>query len=125
MMIQKTVLLVLLTIGNGVLVKNTQAQKEALPACLQKLVAAYPGQFKATSKNTIVWNDKTVMVFDDDIKNKSFQQLLDNADLEDQVCAMTYPRTNFTAPQKNSDPGRVRYEPFFKKMYGSTAQRQQ
>jgi hypothetical protein len=102
--------------------RQRQAGSDSKKACLQKLMKAYPGQFKKITGNAIVWNDNTEMVFDDGIAGKSFQQLLDNADLEDQVCAMSYPGNDFTVPQQNNDPGRIRYEPFFKKMYGSTAE---
>lgn len=95
---------------------------DTIPAGIKKILSAYPGQFKGASKNAIIWNDGATMTFDDGIRNKSFQQLLDNADLEDQVNAMPYPRDGFTAPQKDNDPGRVRYEPFFLKMYGRTEQ---
>jgi hypothetical protein len=101
---------------------HSDSRAVAVPAGLKKLLAAYPGMFKGATQNSIIWNDGTSMVFDDGVQNKSFQALLDNADLEDQVNAMPYPRNGFTEPKKNNDPGRVRYEPFFLKMYGSTEQ---
>jgi peptidoglycan L-alanyl-D-glutamate endopeptidase CwlK len=97
-----------------------ETNTDSLPACVQKLFTAYPGKFITATKNSIIWFDSTEMVFDDNKHHKSFQALLDSADLEDQVCSMKYPRDGFTQPKKNNDAGRVRYEPFFRKMYGST-----
>ena len=60
------------------------------------------------------------MLFDDGVV-KDVKSLLDAPDLEDQVCAMPYPTDAvFTAPKKNEDPGRVRFEAFFRKMYGNS-----
>ena len=95
---------------------------DSLPAGIKKLLAVYPGAFKGASKNALIWKDNTVMVFDDGIQNKSFQALLDSADLQDQVDAMRYPPGSIQKPQKNNDPGRARYEPFFLKMYGNSEQ---
>lgn len=91
-------------------------------ACIKKLMTAYPGKFIGATGNAVIWYDSTKMMFDDGKRNKSLKALLDSADLEDQVCAMTYPRDDFSAPEKNHDPGRIRYEPFFRKMYGNTKQ---
>ncbi len=78
---------------------------------------AYPKAIARTTKNAIVWADSTIMLFDDGRK-KSFVELLQNADLEDQL-SQPYPKF-FLKPSPNQDPARFRYEPFFKKMYGST-----
>ena len=93
-----------------------------VPACIKKLLAAYSDKFTGATDNAVIWYDNTKMVFDDGVRNKSFKALLDSADLEDQVCAMTYQRNDFSAPKKYDDPGRIRYEPFFRKMYGKTEQ---
>ncbi len=88
--------------------------------CLKKLLKAYPHTLIGVEKNAVIWADSTKMAFDDGMV-KSFQALLNKPDLEDQVCAMLYPQdTLFNAPKKNEDPGRVRFEPFFRKMYGNT-----
>lgn len=82
-------------------------------------VKAYPDQIVRISKNQMIWKDSTIMRFDDGQK-KTFAELLLNADLEDQL-TQKYPRTPQTkSPALNDDPGRFRYEPFFRKMYGAT-----
>ena len=80
---------------------------------------AYPDHIARVTKNQVIWKDSTVMTFDDGQK-KSFAELLQNADLEDQLI-QKYPLTTIHKPPvTNQDPGRFRYEPFFRKMYGNT-----
>ncbi|MEI7581136.1 M15 family metallopeptidase [Runella sp.] len=80
---------------------------------------AYPDHIARVTKNQIIWKDSTVMTFDDG-KKKPFADLLQNADLEDQLI-QKYPLiTIHKPPVTNQDPGRFRYEPFFRKMYGNT-----
>jgi len=85
---------------------------------LDKLVAAYPDFLASHDGNTLRWKDGTPMPFDDGKGEKDFETRLNNPDLEDEFYA-PYPvgRTG-TPPGVNTDPGRVRYEPFFAKMYG-------
>lgn len=62
------------------------------------------------------------MVFDDGIRKADFDDLLNRASLKDQM-AMPYPPAWSAAPPPlNSDPGRVRNDAFFRKMYGDSAQ---
>jgi hypothetical protein len=87
------------------------------------LVRAYPDHLKECRNNTLYWKDgKTTMRYDDG-KRKSFEQLLNRPDLED-MFRYPYPRGASgygKTPVKNFDPGRIRYEPFFRKMYGDSA----
>ena len=84
----------------------------------QKLVKAY-SQIVGCKDNYIIFRDGTKMLYDDG-KRKSFQELLNHPDIED-MFIYPYPRgvTSF-APPKN-DPGRIRYEPLFRKIYGNSA----
>src|ERR1044072_879820 len=75
---------------------------DSLSPCLQKLFKAYPGKFIAATKNSVIWFDSSEMVFDDKKHPKSFQAMLDSADMEDQVCAMKYPRDSFSSPDRKS-----------------------
>ena len=103
--------------------QNAIIQNELSPSPhLQKLVQAYPDFIKSATDNTITWKDGTVMQFDDDIKNKKFEQLLNSPDLED-MFAFDYPKTKDYLPiARNQDAGRIRKEDFFLKMYGKTKQ---
>lgn len=114
---------------NPELITITKTDSQALvkvdvvPIGLERLLQAYPGQFVGADPNSLMWLDGTKMRYDDGKDHKSFAQLLNDADLEDQVMAMPYKKGyKFLAPQQKEDPGRVRYEPFFKKMYGNTAE---
>jgi hypothetical protein len=59
------------------------------------------------------------MRFDDGVLDKDFEKMLSEPDLQDQMEMLYEPGENFTI-RKNYDPGRIRFEPFFKKMYGAT-----
>lgn len=92
-----------------------------LPAGIQRLQKAYPDFIAKADANSITLKDGTVYPYDDGKKDKSFQELLDQPDLEDQF--------RFPYPQKlpgkagipaNQDPGRIRFMPFYMKMYGPT-----
>lgn len=92
-----------------------QAERTAL---LDKLVAAYPDFLASHDGNTLRWKDGTLMPFDDGKGAKDFEMRLDSPDLEDEFYA-PYPIGRAgTPPGVDIDPGRVRYEPFFAKMYG-------
>lgn len=87
-----------------------------------RLVGAYPDHLAGVERNELIWKDGTRMPIDDGIAGKDFQTRLNNADLEDQFY-VAYPKGNTgTPPPELSDPGRVRYEPFFRKMYGDCKQ---
>jgi hypothetical protein len=101
--------------------KNENLNLDSLPPGIQKLMKAYPGHFKTFENNEIVWKDGTKMPYNDFKKDKSFAQLINEADLEDQLMSMSYPKgKNAPKPKQKEDPGRVRYEAFFKKMYGTS-----
>lgn len=96
---------------------NQTINKEA-----EQLVKAYP-DFLMTNpdvSNAIIWKkDNTRMTFDDGVIGKDFEGMLSEPDLEDQMAMLYEPGDSFTI-QKDYDPGRIRFEPFFKKMYGAT-----
>lgn len=95
---------------------NTAAPKE-----IQCLVEAYPDFLIKADSKFIYWKDGTKMEYDDDIENKEFKALLNKPCLMDQM-KQCYPlgKKYETPIEENNDPGRIRYEPFFFKMYGKT-----
>jgi peptidoglycan L-alanyl-D-glutamate endopeptidase CwlK len=94
---------------------------DSLPEGLGKLLRAYPTFLDHVEGNHLIWMDGTRMPYDDRISDKSFDQMLESPDLQDQM-SLPYSRgEHYTTPVKNQDPGRVRYEPFFRKMYGTSA----
>ncbi|WP_456432102.1 M15 family metallopeptidase [Nitratifractor sp.] len=93
----------------------------AAASCVD-LVRAYPDFVAGCRGNRVLLTDGTSMRYDDG-KRKDFQTLLNRPDLED-MFRFSYPRGPRGyghAPAKNHDPGRIRYEPFFRRMYGNSA----
>lgn len=82
------------------------------------LVAAYPDHLAGYDGNDLIWKDGTRMPISDGRSNKTFDQLLDAPDIKDQF-AFAYPLgPEVKPPAVNEDPGRIRFEKFFVKMYG-------
>lgn len=96
------------------------------PIRLQCLVDAYPdhldrGELDAELGWVVVWKDGTRMDWDDGNPGKSYDEKLQAPDLEDMM-SIPYPTGRLARPlAKDEDPGRIRYEPFFRKMYGDSA----
>lgn len=86
---------------------------------LDRLIAAYPDFLQRHDGKNVIWKDGTSMAFDDGRSSKSFDQLLKKPDIEDQFYTSYHAgRKGGLPPAKNQDPGRVRFQPFFNKMYG-------
>lgn len=99
---------------------NSEITKNNIPEGLQQLLKAYPQFLKKADSNHIYWDDGTVVVYDDG-KEKTYEEKLDNPDLEDMMYQKYSKGKNWKSPpETNFDPGRIRFEPFFKKMYGET-----
>lgn len=81
------------------------------------LKAAYPDFIDKIVDDQVVFADGTTMPWDDG-REKTFEQRLDDSDIEDMFFTRYDDRT--TPPEYLSDPGRSRSESLFKKMYGST-----
>jgi hypothetical protein len=82
---------------------------------------AYPDVIRACRGNTVEWSNGRTTVYDDG-KRKSFDVALNHPDLED-MFRYRYPRGANgygKSPAKNFDPGRIRYEPLFRSMYGNS-----
>jgi peptidoglycan LD-endopeptidase CwlK len=96
--------------------------EDSIPSGLKKIQNAYPDFIAAAEPGFLVWKDGTKMIFDDGKRKESYEDLLNSADLEDQM-KQDYPvGKKFQIPDINNDPGRIRNEAFFMKMYGSTRQ---
>ena len=100
----------------------TSKDSRDIPEGLQKLLMAYPDFLDSADENNLYWIDGTKIIYDDGIENKDFETLLNDPDLEDQM-SMEYVKGDGykIPPDINFDPGRVRYEPFFRKMYGNSS----
>lgn len=93
-----------------------------IPDGLKKLVKAYPDFLDSADENRLYWKDQTVIEWDDGIQNKTHDEKLDSPDLEDMMSQVYVKGANWDSPPaEDFEPGRIRYEPFFKKMYGSSS----
>jgi hypothetical protein len=96
-----------------------QASAEAAgTASVADLVKAYPDQFSGIDGNSLVWRDGTRMPISDGKKGKDFETLLSDPDIDDMFFMPYRPGPPTGVPALNEDPGRIRYEPLFLKMYG-------
>jgi hypothetical protein len=86
------------------------------------LVRAYPGELAGVEGNDLVWQDGTRMPISDGISGKDFDTLLDHPDIDDMFVIPYRPGEPNGIPAENEDPGRIRYEPLFAKMYGDCDQ---
>jgi len=93
-----------------------------IPEGLKKLIKAYPHFLESADQNNLYWKDGTVMTYDDGIKDKTHEEMLNDPDLEDMLFQeYTAGRDWSEPPAENFEPGRIRYEPFFLKMYGNNS----
>ncbi len=91
---------------------------DSIPHEAQILMKVYPDFVKGFRDGKLVMSDGATIIYDDGL-NKSFIQLLDEADVQD-MFAFTYNRHSWI-PEKMQDAGRSRCEELFKKMYGASA----
>ncbi len=87
---------------------------------LQVLLTAYPSSVKRiTADSLYFFNGKSMSVgVRHDVSDHEY--LMDHASLVDQMSEMYSPGKATHLPLPNEDPGRVRCEEFFQKMYGAS-----
>lgn len=93
---------------------------EELPDFLIRLNKYYGETFTIIDSNTIQWNDGVISVLDDGL-HKTAEEMINSGDIEDQF-SMKYTPGEMSIPPASEidDPGRVRNNQFFKKLYGNT-----
>ena len=108
------------------LLLSTAGEVPLPPVELLCLSEAYPDHLLPPVRDPkpgwqLRWKDGTLMDWDDGRNDKDFHSLLNEPDLQDQM-SVPYPASaGVEAPAVNADPGRIRHEPFFRKMYGDSA----
>ena len=101
-------------------VQETKQLDLSVPIGLRRLVAAYPDFLDSADENTLYWIDGTEMIYDDG-REKTHDEKLNDPDLEDMMSQEYVAGWDWNEPPAlNFEPGRIRYEPFFKKMYGGS-----
>lgn len=74
-------------------------------------------------ENHILWSDGTLMPIWDENPDKSEQEKLNNPSLADQILQSPYITgipDDIESYAPTTDSGRIRYEPFFRKLYGDS-----
>jgi len=90
---------------------------------LEHLKQAYPKSICSVDQNHIYWADGDSMLVDTQPSNRTPEEILNNPFFLDQIRDIHYQPGIPTDPEQyapQDDPGRIRYEPFFRKMYGET-----
>ncbi len=100
--------------------KQKVLKSDSIPSAVKKLIEAYPNFIIGYKSNFIIWKDSTTMLFSDSKNSKSHSELLNGPSLSDEFMFKYHKGRLTTNPKKNYDPGRIRYEPFFYKMYGKS-----
>ncbi len=101
-------------------VERTEAgETQAVPQGLTCLAESYPDLIERAEGNTLIFRDGTTMTYDDG-RFRTHDQKLTDPDLEDQM-SQHYPLSSDYLPlAEDFEPGRIRYEPLFREMYGAT-----
>lgn len=94
---------------------------DSIPAGAKAILKAYPQTVISYKNNRLYFKDGSSIIYDDSIENKNYKNLVDHPSVKNQF---VYTYTKGSAPKSIPylfDPGRIRNEDFFKKMYGATS----
>jgi hypothetical protein len=94
---------------------------EPIPIGLQSLAIAYPDFIECVDHEGLWFFDGTYMPYDDG-EQKHPDTILVRPDLQDMMSIAYRGKDTPAVPTEKDEAGRIRYEPFFKKMYGGTEQ---
>ena len=95
-----------------------QAQARSSVDAATALIPAYLDFLERIEGNDLVWKDGTRMPIDDGRGDKSFDAMLDDPDIKDMFSTQYPLGEKGLEPTVDFDPGRIRYQPLFRKMYG-------
>ncbi len=97
-----------------------KAAEVSLQEKLRILAASYPGSILGVAGNELSMRDGGPAITIDDGKSKSFEERLAHADIEDMLEQIYPPGPCPTRPARDFDPGRIRSQELFKRLYGGT-----
>jgi peptidoglycan L-alanyl-D-glutamate endopeptidase CwlK len=86
---------------------------------LLKIWYAYPQHIKGVRYDALIWTDNEIMLYRDTICDKITDTMLVYPDLEEMM-SFEYDAGEFYLPDSSCLAGRIRFEPFFRKMYGNS-----
>lgn len=93
---------------------------------LNQLKHAYPNYIQSVTPTEIMWRDGTSMPVGEITDPSSTSKTLENPSLANQLLQAAYPAGRLSDHQlqhlTTDDPGRIRYTPFFTKMYGESSE---
>ena len=95
---------------------NTPRGRE-LPDGVMRLMRAYPDWIVGFDGDSLVLGDGSRLCYDDG-RARSREELLDKPDIEDMFCYVY--DTAVVVPAYGEDPGRIRNQALFGRMYGAT-----
>jgi hypothetical protein len=99
--------------------KQDSASVNEIPKNVDALMNAYPNLVIGFKNNMVIFSDSSELIYDDQLE-KNDSVLLYHPDIED-IFTYSYPLENLeSAPL--GDPGRIRSEAFFGKIYGASKQ---
>jgi hypothetical protein len=111
-----------LAVGCGLWAGGLAAAPLAPPAAgPERLVAAYPAELSRIENGVLVWKDGARMPIRTQPPGRAYDQRLAAPDIADMFSIAYRPGPPAGPPGVDDDPGRIRYEPFFRKMYGDCA----
>ena len=85
---------------------------------LDVLLAVYPQHLAGYDEHDLIWRDGTRQALSDGQPDKTFDALLEHPSIIDQFKIPYRTGVQTQLPSLNDDPGRIRNEAFFTKMYG-------
>jgi D-alanyl-D-alanine carboxypeptidase len=94
------------------------AAPQDIKESLDRLVRAYPDKIRAHDNEFLILRNGEKFRISDGRTNKTFEELLEEPDIDDMFYARYPLGAEPAQPARNIDPGRVRFEPLFVAMYG-------
>jgi len=110
--------LLLLLGGSAAQAAGYGAPPAGLNARLDRLVASYPDFIASHDERFLYLKDGRKFAISDGRTDKSFDEMIEHADIDDMFYADYPAGADAGPPAKDFDPGRVRFEPLFNAMYG-------
>lgn len=94
------------------------AKPDNITEYLKRLVSSYPETISGYDNEFLILKNGVKFQISDNRTDKTFQELLEKPDIDDMFYAQYPVGTIPKQPERNIDPGRVRFEPLFVAMYG-------
>ena len=105
-------------VGSGIAQSTYGVTPPNLNAHLDRLVSSYSHWIAGYDSHSLILKNGLKFPLSDHRTDKSFEELIEQPDIED-MFYVPYPAgAKPQQPPKNFDPGRVRFEPLFVAMYG-------